>query len=456
MGQFHLSLAILLVYLISPALGKSGVHIISGVPSALRVQCKSKDDDIGTHTLSNGEEFSWRFKPNIFRTTLFYCYFFWEEKQKSFAVYDARLSRIFLELHKTSTVEDHPKKHKFDHLVLGPAAGEGLHDRLQCQGIKALNKTHFSASAGTSNFRENVAFVTVFTTYNTSIDRPINVESRDMVTVGNISYNKVERSMAVLDVFINFIQMMMPQSNIIILTDPASKLPVHRNRVTVYPIQGEYSRDKLMLQRIRSYIAFLETRLEEHFQWQRQISHYIFTDSDVAVVDDLGQIFNNYLNFHLVLTFRNNKDQPLNSGFIAVRGTPDGIRRGKVFLQEVLKVYSSKYMKASRMLGDQLALAWVVKSNPSFDAKRFTKPLAFLEEIGGASVLFLPCAIYNWTPPEGAGQFHGMPLDVKVVHFKGSRKRLMLESWNFLNSSSSDISDMLCLILKSGRTKYDF
>lgn len=31
----------------------------------------------------------------------------------------------------------------------------------------------------------------------------------------------------------------------------------------------------------------------------------------------------------------------------------------------------------------------------------------------------------------------------------------MLESWNFF-SSSSDISDMLCLILMSGRTKYDF
>ena len=88
--------------------------------------------------------------------------------------------------------------------------------------------------------------------------------------------------------------------------------------------------------------------------------------------------------------------------------------RGKVFLQEVLKVYRSKYIKASRMLGDQLALAWVVKSHPSFDAKRFTRPQAFLEEIGSASVLFLPCAIYNWTPPEGAGQFHGMTLDVKV------------------------------------------
>lgn len=88
--------------------------------------------------------------------------------------------------------------------------------------------------------------------------------------------------------------------------------------------------------------------------------------------------------------------------------------RAKLFLQRVLEVYSTKYMKASRMLGDQLALAWVVKSNPSFDAKKFTRRQSFLDKIDGASILFLPCALYNWTPPEGAGQFHGMPLDVKV------------------------------------------
>lgn len=51
------------------------------------------------------------------------------------------------------------------------------------------------------------------------------------------------------------LQVTMPQSNVLILTDPASMLPVHRNKVTLYPIQGEYSRDKLMLQRIRSYIV---------------------------------------------------------------------------------------------------------------------------------------------------------------------------------------------------------
>lgn len=52
-------------------------------------------------------------------------------------------------------------------------------------------------------------------------------------------------------------QVAMPQSKVIILTDPISDLSVHRNGVSVYPIQGEYSRDKLMLQRIRSYIVRL-------------------------------------------------------------------------------------------------------------------------------------------------------------------------------------------------------
>uniref|UniRef100_A0A7N0TDC4 Glycosyltransferase n=1 Tax=Kalanchoe fedtschenkoi TaxID=63787 RepID=A0A7N0TDC4_KALFE len=308
------------------------------------------------------------------------------------------------------------RRSKSDHLILGPAAGQGLPDRLQCQ---------------------------------------VDAQSSKLVTVGNASYNKVQRSMAVLNVYINFIQVAMPNSEIAILTDPESDIPIDRHKVTVYPIRGDYSRDKLMLQRIRSYIAFLDVKHKEHSRGQMNIKHYIFTDSDISVIDDLGRLFHDHPDFHLALTFRNNKEQPLNSGFIAVRGTTEGILRAKEFLQEVLLVYSSKFMKASRMLGDQLALAWTVHSHLSADSKRYLKPEPFIEEIGRVKVLFLPCAIYNWTPPEGAGQFHGMPLNVKVVHFKGSRKRLMLESWNFYQSSTS-IPDMLCLILMSGRTKYDF
>ncbi|XP_065863965.1 uncharacterized protein [Euphorbia lathyris] len=294
-----------------------------------------------------------------------------------------------LELNPRAIREATPKKQnkKYDHLIFGPAAGQGLPNRLQCQVHPVLG--------------------TIL---------PLSLSSQS--------------------------------------TTPHWILRL-RNKVTLYPIEGEYSRDKLMLQRIRSYISFLDRKLKEIAQNPRNTSHYVFTDSDIAVVSDLGHIFQKYPNFHLALTFRNNKQQPLNSGFIAVRGTPESILRAKIFLQEVLEVYSSKYMNASRMLGDQLALARVIKSHPGFDLRKFSRPQAFIEQIGGTSVLFLPCATYNWTPPEGAGQFRGMPLDVKVVHFKGSRKRLMLESWNFFNSTS-DISDMLCLLLMSGRTKFRF
>ncbi|KAL9264132.1 hypothetical protein AKJ16_DCAP09236 [Drosera capensis] len=373
------------------------------------------------------------------------------------------LSHLFsvLELHhhETGAVDDQrvkekkPGQKKFDHLVLGPAAGQGLPDRLQCRGIKALNKTPHSSAAQVSDSGASVAFVSVFTVYNSTLSG-----RSDSVTVGNVTYSKFERSMAILDKYIRFIRVAMPQSHVYILTDPASDLRVGKERVIIHPIQGQYSREQLMLQRIRSYIAFLDTRLEDlpKLLENGQITHYIFTDSDIAVVDDISHIFHEHPNFHLALTFRNNRDQPLNSGFIAVRGTQEGIQRARNFLLEVLKAYTTRYMKASRMLGDQLALAWVVKSQMPFDSRRFTKPVVFMETMNTTtSILFLPCAIYNWTPPEGAGQFHGMPLDVKVVHFKGSRKRLMLEAWNYFNSSSN-MTDTLCLILVSGRTKYDF
>ncbi|KAG5560487.1 hypothetical protein RHGRI_003714 [Rhododendron griersonianum] len=54
------------------------VHVINGVPGVpdtLQVHCQSKDDDLGTHGLKNGQEINWTFKPNLFDTTLFFCHF---------------------------------------------------------------------------------------------------------------------------------------------------------------------------------------------------------------------------------------------------------------------------------------------------------------------------------------------------------------------------------------------
>lgn len=45
--------------------------------TALTLHCKSKDDDLGVHVLQKGESFSFKFKVNFWKTTLFYCYFQW-------------------------------------------------------------------------------------------------------------------------------------------------------------------------------------------------------------------------------------------------------------------------------------------------------------------------------------------------------------------------------------------
>ncbi|GER50095.1 plant self-incompatibility protein S1 family [Striga asiatica] len=52
------------------------VHIVNGLekrPKLMKVHCRSADDDLGTHVLWVDQEYFWRFKINVFGSTLFYC-----------------------------------------------------------------------------------------------------------------------------------------------------------------------------------------------------------------------------------------------------------------------------------------------------------------------------------------------------------------------------------------------
>ncbi|KAF3440238.1 hypothetical protein FNV43_RR18521 [Rhamnella rubrinervis] len=181
--------------------------------------------------------------------------------------------------------------------------------------------------------------------------------SLNLVTVGNASYNKEERSMAILNAFINFIQVTMPQSNIIILTDPASDLAIRRNRVTVHPIQGEYSRDKLMLQRIRSYIAFLDTRIEELSQRQGRYEQQ-GTATKFRIYSSEGH-----------------PQWPFKGKDFLTRGTQS------VYIK-VLKFFPNAWGPVSSCLGCE------VKS--FFDTKRFSKHNLFWKMLVALGVVFTP------------------------------------------------------------------
>ena len=67
------------------------VHIVNGFYSndkPLNIHCKSKDDDLGDHSLWNGQESRFHFGLNFWHSTLFSCDMTWGTQQKHINVFD--------------------------------------------------------------------------------------------------------------------------------------------------------------------------------------------------------------------------------------------------------------------------------------------------------------------------------------------------------------------------------
>ncbi|KAK8647649.1 hypothetical protein V6N13_121378 [Hibiscus sabdariffa] len=71
------------------------VHILNGMPdnvNPVTIACRSKDDDLGTHTLTQGREFEFEFHIILFMRTHFSCYFWWRDQHANdITVFDDRL-----------------------------------------------------------------------------------------------------------------------------------------------------------------------------------------------------------------------------------------------------------------------------------------------------------------------------------------------------------------------------
>ncbi|CAA0823561.1 Plant self-incompatibility protein S1 family [Striga hermonthica] len=78
---------------VSPA-EKFTVFIFNSLPeedSTLYVECASKDNYLGTQTLLPGQYFHFKFRVNLFRTTLFHCRYVTEGRQISHDVFNKGL-----------------------------------------------------------------------------------------------------------------------------------------------------------------------------------------------------------------------------------------------------------------------------------------------------------------------------------------------------------------------------
>ncbi|XP_057773801.1 S-protein homolog 29-like [Salvia miltiorrhiza] len=80
------------------------VHMINNIVNStdeLLVSCKSADDDLGEHFLDNGDDWSWKFRVNFFRSTLFFCHLQWGDLRKRFNAFDT--DNISYQCEETST-----------------------------------------------------------------------------------------------------------------------------------------------------------------------------------------------------------------------------------------------------------------------------------------------------------------------------------------------------------------
>lgn len=75
------------------ALKNYEVYIFDLLPKAnskLITHCFSGNDDFGNHTLTLNQQQSWRFKSNLFGTTLYSCHFWWGSKQRAFDIFSTK------------------------------------------------------------------------------------------------------------------------------------------------------------------------------------------------------------------------------------------------------------------------------------------------------------------------------------------------------------------------------
>lgn len=67
------------------------VHITNELPSntqKLTIRCQSKEKDLGYHVLLVGQDYYWGFHRNLTGSTLYFCHFWWNKKDKVITVYD--------------------------------------------------------------------------------------------------------------------------------------------------------------------------------------------------------------------------------------------------------------------------------------------------------------------------------------------------------------------------------
>lgn len=201
----------------------------------------------------------------------------------------------------------------------------------------------------------------------------------------------------------------MPDHLFTILTSPQTDLT--RLDFQFRRVSEPLDQTRIMYERTRVQTSYLRRR-----NWSTPAA---LLDTDILISSDFAEVFQEPID--IGLTWRRSRDMPFNGGVIFVNNRDPGasIR----FFNEFESIYSEQSTSMLEWYGDQHALATIIGHTP--------QDISYLAPINhdGTTIGFFSCDTYNYTPRTQTRSLLGAMTKAKLLHFKGSSRRLMSPYW---------------------------
>lgn len=195
-----------------------------------------------------------------------------------------------------------------------------------------------------------------------------------------------------------------PAARIVLMTNDrtVAGLPGYLER---FPVDG--NPDELMLLRLRSYRAFVESH--------QTSGHIVLLDTDMLLVRSISGMLQDDVD--VALTLRNYPSAPVNGGLYVLN--LNNKQRVQAFLDGLLTEFDKLDRRARYWDGDQT----VVASMLSPPVKTIDQPLSAIWQ--DVRLRYFPVKVYNHTPRSLQLKLGLISPQARLLHLKGYRKRFM-------------------------------
>ncbi|MBT90059.1 MAG: hypothetical protein CL921_00685 [Deltaproteobacteria bacterium] len=250
-----------------------------------------------------------------------------------------------------------------------------------------------------------------FVAFHIDINQVVLKQAQDVAKAVNNENHEDE-----INLMFSSVKRLYPNAQLFVLTDQKSK---HLNAKNTQIIQYELDNRFPIFSRNKAWYEFLkETEIPT-----------IFLDSDILIQSNFDKLMQ--MDFDIAFTFRNWEKWPINLGIIYVKNNHEN--KAEKFFKDWYQQF--KVMKEEQKVwgGDQdlihikfKDLDFSVKNNFDFVFDQY-------------KIKFLKCNEYNYSS-EINEPMYDYPINAKVLHFKGARKKYMLNCWEKIRYQKIDIS----------------